>query len=56
MEMMHIYADVVVAGAPAAERYPGIAAHLRACGQCGEDFEGLIAALYDEGQTPAKGS
>ena len=46
--MMHIYADVVVAGAPAAERYPGIAAHLRACGPCGEDFEGILAAVRGE--------
>jgi hypothetical protein len=28
-----------------AQRYPGIAAHLRACGPCGEDFEGLLAAV-----------
>ena len=54
MEMLHIYADLVAAGAPAEERYPGIAAHLRACGPCGEDFEGLIAALHDQGQTPVK--
>ena len=31
MELLHIYADLVAAGVPAAERYPGIAAHLRAC-------------------------
>ena len=31
---------LVVAGAPAEHRYPGIAAHLCACGPCGEDFEG----------------
>jgi hypothetical protein len=29
----------------AEERYPGIAAHLRACGPCGEDLEGLLAAV-----------
>ena len=29
-------------------RYPGIAAHLRACGPCGEDFEGLLAAVRGE--------
>jgi hypothetical protein len=26
-------------------RLPGIAAHLRACGPCKEDFVGLVAAL-----------
>ena len=35
--MLHVYVDLVAAGAPVQERYPGIAAHLRACGPCGED-------------------
>lgn len=46
--MLHIYAELTAAGAPAEQRYPGIAAHLRACGPCGEDFEGLLAALHSE--------
>ena len=37
MEMLHVYVDVVAAGGDAEERYPGIAAHLRACGPCGEN-------------------
>lgn len=41
-------AELVAAGEPAEERYPGIAAHLNACGPCGQDFEGLLAALRDE--------
>ena len=48
MEMLHVYAELVAAGEPAEERYPGIAAHLRACGPCGEDFEGLLAAVRGE--------
>ena len=28
-EMLHVYAELVAAGEPAEERYPGIAAHLR---------------------------
>jgi hypothetical protein len=36
------------AGEPVTQRYPGIAAHLQACGPCGEDFEGLLAAIRDE--------
>ena len=47
MEMLHVYAELVAAGEPAEQRYPGIAAHLRACGPCGEDFEGLLAAVRD---------
>jgi hypothetical protein len=34
-----------LADASAAERYPGIAAHRQACGPCGEDFDGLLAAM-----------
>ena len=48
MEMLHVYAELVASGELAEERYPGIGAHLRACGPCGEDFEGLLAALRDE--------
>ena len=29
----------------AAGRYPGVAAHLAACGPCGEDFNGLLLAV-----------
>ena len=47
-EMLHVYAELVAAGIPAERRYPGIAAHLRACGPCGEDFEGLLAAVRGE--------
>jgi len=45
MEMLHIYAELAADGAPVEERYPGVATHLRACGPCGEDFEGLLAAV-----------
>jgi len=47
MEVLDIYVDIVSTdGAEAAERrFPGVAAHLRACGPCGEDFDGLLAAV-----------
>jgi len=48
MEMLHVYAELVAAGAPAEQRHPGIAVHLRACGPCEEDFEGLLAAITGE--------
>jgi hypothetical protein len=48
MEMLHVYAELVATGEPAEQSYPGIAAHLRACGPCGEDFDGLLDALRDE--------
>jgi hypothetical protein len=47
MEALAVYVDLVAAGFPAEQRYPGIAAHLRACGPCGEDFEALLAAVRD---------
>jgi hypothetical protein len=45
MEFLHVYVEVVTADPAAADRYPGITAHLRACGPCSEDFEGLLAAI-----------
>jgi hypothetical protein len=48
MEMLHVHVDLVAGGAEAGQRYLGIAAHLRTCGPCGADFEGLLAALGDE--------
>jgi hypothetical protein len=47
MELLDIYVDVVSAdGADAAERrFPGVAAHLRACGPSSEDFTSLLAAV-----------
>ena len=47
MEILDLYVDAVIRqGADATEgRYPGVAAHLRSCGPCGEDFAGLLAAV-----------
>jgi hypothetical protein len=45
MAVLHIYVDLMVTGGDAAQRYPGVAAHLLACGQCAEDLTGLLAAV-----------
>jgi hypothetical protein len=45
MAALHIYVDLIAVGQDAAAAYPGIAAHLAACGPCGEDFAGLLAAV-----------
>jgi hypothetical protein len=37
--------DALAAEQDAAERYPGVAVHLAACGPCGEDFAGLLVAV-----------
>ena len=54
MQVLDIYVDVVSAdGAePAVRRFPGVAAHLRACGPCGGDFDGLFATLGSQGRGP----
>ncbi|AWT57474.1 hypothetical protein [Mycolicibacterium smegmatis] len=46
MEVLHIYAELPVG--LRAQRYPGVAAHLCACGPCAEDFDGLLAAIAAE--------
>jgi hypothetical protein len=48
MALLHIYADLLSAGTDAKARYPGIAAHLQACGPCGKDFDGLLTAISSE--------
>jgi hypothetical protein len=42
LAILHVYAEL---GEEAAARYPGVAAHLAACGPCGEDFHGLLTAI-----------
>ena len=47
MRVLHVYVEMVANGEDAAARYRGVASHLRACGPCGEDFEGLLALVTD---------
>jgi hypothetical protein len=47
MELLHLYVELAASDASAAARYPGMAAHLSACGRCNDDFEGRLAALRD---------
>lgn len=47
LRLLHVYVELVLNDATrdeAARRYPGVAAHLLACGPCAEDFEGLLLA------------
>jgi hypothetical protein len=48
MEILHVYVDLVAADPDAARRYPGVAAHLAACGPCCGDFRGLLAAATED--------
>jgi hypothetical protein len=45
MVLLHLYVELVAGDAAAERRYPGVAAHLRACGPCGGDFDGLLIAV-----------
>ncbi|MDT4936232.1 MAG: hypothetical protein QOK11_4124 [Pseudonocardiales bacterium] len=49
LELLHAYVELVVDGEDPERRYPGIAAHLRSCGPCLGDFQGLLAAVRDPG-------
>ena len=48
MAVLHVYAELLAAGVDAAERFPGLAAHLAACGPCAEDADGLLAAVQND--------
>lgn len=43
-ERLGAYVDAELLFGDAEDRYPGIAAHLRVCGPCLEDFRGLLLA------------
>lgn len=42
MQVLHVYAELVAEGGDPQARYPGVAAHLAACGPCAEDLTGLL--------------
>jgi hypothetical protein len=48
MDLLHVCAELAAEGHPVEQPFPGVVAHLRACGPCGDDFDGLLAALRDE--------
>lgn len=51
IRLLHVYVDCVLdeGSEEAARRFPGVAEHLRACGPCGEDFDGLLNAVGGAG-------
>jgi hypothetical protein len=50
--VLHVYVDLIAAGQDATACYPGVAAHLAACGPCDDDFAGLLAAVTSEQPEP----
>ena len=45
LSVLHVYVDLAASGGHPEKRFPGVAAHLAACGPCNEDFHGLLAAV-----------
>jgi hypothetical protein len=47
LRLLHVYVDLVHdhGSEEAARRYPGVAEHLRACGPCDDDLDGLLNAV-----------
>jgi hypothetical protein len=45
MAVLHIYADIMARDEDPEDLYPGVSAHLRACGPCAEDLHGLLEAI-----------
>jgi hypothetical protein len=45
LALLHVYADLILAGEDPEAHLPGITAHLRTCHPCAEDLKGLLAAL-----------
>jgi hypothetical protein len=51
MEILHVYVDLVAAGEDIG-RFIGVTTHLRACGPCSDEFEGLLAVVVDDAGGP----
>jgi hypothetical protein len=45
MAVLHVYADMMAGGEDPEVQFPGVSAHLRACGPCAEDLHGLLEAI-----------
>jgi hypothetical protein len=45
MTVLHVYADIMAGDEDPEVLYPGVTAHLRACGPCAEDLHGLLEAI-----------
>lgn len=45
LAVLHVYAELTQQGLQPELRFPGVAAHLRSCGPCEEDLQGLLAVL-----------
>ena len=55
LELLHAYVELVAAGEDPEQRYPGVAAHLRSCEPCLDDYHGLLAIVREaDGSEPPR--
>jgi len=47
MTVIAEYVELELAGRNAVDRFPGLAAHLRNCPACAEDYQGLVALVRE---------
>lgn len=47
MALLDVYVEAVADGRDPEVTMPGVAAHLRSCQPCIEDFDGLLAAIQE---------
>lgn len=53
LKLLHAYVELVASGEDPEQRYPGVAAHLRACEPCLDDYRGLLAIVREaDGSEP----
>jgi hypothetical protein len=50
-EVLHEYVEAELAGRDPAVQLPGLAAHLRSCPACREDYVGLLEAVRQFGDS-----
>ena len=48
-EVIDVYVDLELSGAPADERIPGMRAHLEGCPACSEEHASLLALASSDG-------
>jgi len=51
-EVLHEYVEEELEGGEPARTHPGLAAHLRSCPACREDYRGLLEAAEQFGDAP----
>ena len=49
LDALHTYAEMSASGENPEGLFPGLTAHLKSCGACSDDHEGLVRAIREFG-------